>query len=323
MSSTWRTSGPPKEAKRRARKGANRTPSPRGREGWPCYESSVRYGFLTSTRFKDLYEDDLLAANELIRRGHTVTPVIWTQTTIVAMNAFDVVVMRSPWDWFNLRPQFRAFLESLRALQARVVNTPSQLLEFADKTYLPRLQARGIAVVATSQVAPTELHRVPELLAQHGWSRAVLKPAFTANAVGARLFDASDAHRVLTELGTPSDGEPWLLQPFVPSIAQGELSFIFFGGVFSHAVRKRPRPNEWRVQSEYGGVSAPYFPSGSEVSEATELLLRSAPGTVYARVDAVEWEGKLHLMELELVEPELFFRHEPRAPARFADALSA
>ena len=283
----------------------------------------MRYGFITSTRFQDLYEDDLPAANELRRRGHTVTPLIWTQTTPVAMNAFDVVVMRSPWDWFNLKPQFRSFLLTLREVRARVVNTPTQLLEFADKTYLPRLQARGIAVVPTDQLAPTELHRVPELLAQHGWSRAVLKPAFTANAAGARLFDASDAPRVLTELGAPSDGEPWLLQPFVPSIAQGELSFIFFGGVFSHAVHKRPRPNEWRVQSEYGGESAPWLPSASEVSEATGLLLSSAPGTVYARVDTVEWEGKLHLMELELVEPELFFRHEPRAPARFADALGS
>ena len=98
---------------------------------------------------------------------------------------------------------------------------------------------------------------------------------------------------------------------------------LFFGGLFSHAVRKKPRANEWRVQHDYGGESAPYAPSTGEVSEATLLLQRSAPGTVYARVDAVEWEGRLHLMELEVVEPELFFRHSARAPALFADALGA
>jgi glutathione synthase/RimK-type ligase-like ATP-grasp enzyme len=278
----------------------------------------VRYGFLTATRFKDLYEDDLLAAGELVRRGHTVTPVIWTEASVETLNGFDVLVMRSPWDWFNLRPQFRAFLERLRLVRARVVNRPDQLLAFADKTYLARLQAQGLAVVPTEQLAASELHRVPQVLAERGWSRAVLKPAFTANAVGARLFEAGQAERVVGEL---VGDEPWLLQPFVPSIAKGELSFVFFGGVFSHAVRKRPRADEWRVQHEYGGESAVHAASPQEIAEATSLLQRAAPGTVYARVDAVEWQGKLHLMELEVVEPELFFRHEPRSPARFADAL--
>lgn len=283
----------------------------------------MRIAFLTSTHFADLYEDDQLAADELRRRGHTVSPLIWTECTVDQMNAFELVVMRTPWDWFHHRALFRSFLERLRQVTSRVVNAPAQLLEFADKTYLPRLQAAGVSVVPTEQLAATELGRVPKLLSERGWKRAVLKPAFTANAVGARRFDAGDAARVLADLGAPGDGEPWLLQPFIPSIAEGELSFIFFGGVFSHAVRKRPKPDEWRVQHEYGGQSAPHLASAQEIAEATVLLQRSAPGTSYGRVDAVSWEGKLHLMELELVEPELFFRHAPRAPARFADALGA
>lgn len=281
----------------------------------------MNIAFLTATRFADLYEDDRLVADELRRRGHAVSPVIWNACTVEQLNAFDLVVMRTPWDWFNHRAQFRAFLEKLPAVKSRVVNAPAQLLEFADKTYLPRLQAAGIAVVPTEQLAPSELHRVPSLLAQRGWKRAVLKPAFTANAVGARLFEHAEAARVLAEIGTPSDDEPWLLQPFIPSIAEGELSFIFFGGVFSHAVRKVPKANDWRVQEFYGGVSAPHVPSAHEIEQATSLLRRAAPGSSYGRVDAVNIDGTLHVMEFELVEPELFFRHEPRAPARFADVL--
>ena len=284
-------------------------------------ERPVRYGFLTSARLHDLYEDDRLASAELIRRGHTVTPLIWTEPN--DLDALDVIVMRTPWDWFHHRAPFRAQLEALGSVRARVVNTAAQMLAFADKTYLARLQAAGVSVVPTEQLASTELHRVAEVLAQRGWAKAVLKPAFTANAIGARRFDAADLSRVLAEIGTSPAGEPWLLQPFVPSIADGELSFIFFGGVFSHAVRKRPRADEWRVQHDYGGESAPYVPSSMEIAEATELLSRSVPGTVYARVDAVEWQGRLHLMELEVVEPELFFRHSARAPVLFADALGA
>lgn len=244
---------------------------------------------------------------------------MWTESP--SLNAHDLLVMRTPWDWFHHREQFREFLQSLASARARVVNAPAQLLEFADKTYLPKLQAKGVAVVPTEQLAYEELPRVPELIAKHGWTKAVLKPAFTANAVGAHLFDASSARAVLTELSSPQEAAPWLLQPFIPSIAEGELSFIFFQGVFSHAVRKTPKSNEWRVQHEYGGESAPYSPGATEVAQATELLAQAAPGTSYGRVDAVSWNGKLHLMELELVEPELFFRHAPRSPALFADAL--
>ena len=279
----------------------------------------MRIGFITSAKLRDLYDDDRLAAEELRRRGHHVEPLVWTESP--SLNAHDVLVMRSPWDWFHHRRQFREFLESLQNAKARVVNLPAQLLEFADKTYLSKLQAKGVAVVPTEQLSYADLPRVPELVAKHGWTRAVLKPAFTANAVGAHLFEASYARAVLTELISPQEAAPWLLQPFVPSIAEGELSFIFFGGVFSHAVRKKPKSNEWRVQHEYGGESAPYSPGASEVTQATEILEQAAPGTVYARVDAVSWNGKLHLMELELVEPELFFRHAPRSPALFADAL--
>lgn len=276
--------------------------------------------FITCARFADLYEDDRLAVAELARRGHTVRPLVWTAPH--RLDDFDVVVMRSPWDWFHRRAEFRRFLEALQHTSARVVNDAGCMLEFADKLYLPRLAERGVDVVPTVALLLSELGQVPGLLGERGWSRAVLKPAFTANAVGARRFEASDAARVVGEVqAAAADDEAWLLQPFVPSITEGELSFVFFGGVFSHAVKKRPPTGEWRVQHEYGGVSAPFTPDAQQVQEATRLLARAAPGTTYARVDAVELDGRLHLMELEVVEPELFFRHDPAAPARFADAL--
>lgn len=283
----------------------------------------VRIAFLTSSQLAGLYEDDLLAARELEAQGHQVRPVVWTDTAPSELDAFDVVVMRTPWDWFHRRQEFRRYLHALRTTRARVVNAPQLMLDFADKTYLPRLAAHGVDVVPSELLRADELHRVPTLLTTRGWERAVLKPAFTANAVGAHLFSAGDATRVLDAVRAvaPPPDEPFLLQPFVPSIAQGELSFVFFGGRFSHGVKKLPRAGDWRVQHDYGGVSAPFTPSAQEVSEATQLLAQSAPGSVYARVDAVEWKGRLHLMELEVVEPELFFRHEPAASARFAAAL--
>jgi glutathione synthase/RimK-type ligase-like ATP-grasp enzyme len=284
----------------------------------------VRIGFVTCLAFADLYEDDRLAADALRRRGHEVAPVIWTEVTPEALDAFDVLVMRSPWDWFRLRARFREFLQVLSRTRAKVLNRPALLLEFADKTYLPKLLARGVDVVPTVQLARAELSRVASLLAERRWDRAVLKPAFTANAVGAHRFEAGDVSRVVAEATRDADVDCWLLQPFVPAITEGERSFIFFGDQFSHAVRKRPRAGEWRVQHEYGGAAEPWSPTQLELDQATAILRAAVPGgSTYARVDVVPWEGRLHLMELELVEPELFFRHEPRAAERFADAVLA
>jgi glutathione synthase/RimK-type ligase-like ATP-grasp enzyme len=284
----------------------------------------VRIGFITSRDLPDLYEDDRLAADELRRRGHEVSPLIWTEARPEDLHAFDALVMRSPWDWFQHRARFRAFLDALFRARTHVVNRPALLLEFADKTYLSRLAARGFDVVPTVQLTREALTTVPTILAERGWDRAVLKPAFTANAVGAHRFDAADAASIVAAARGADDTEPWLLQPFIPAIADGELSFIFFGDRFSHAVKKRPRAGEWRVQHEYGGDALPVEATQRESNQAAALLAGAASGgTVYARVDVVPWGGRLHLMELELVEPELFFRHEASAAERFADALLA
>ena len=279
----------------------------------------MHYGFVTFDGFPALYEDELPAVRELEARGHRVTPVDWEAPR---PDGLDALVMRNPWNWFKKRDAFRAYLESLRG--SRVVNDAQTMRAFADKTYLPRLEAQGLPVVPSVQLTRETLDEVPRQLHDRGWTRAVLKPAFTANAYGAHRFDAAQAvttvERVKAEAAA---GEVYLLQPFIPSVAEGERSFVFFGGAFSHAVQKVPPAGEWRVQHEYGGKARPFGPKPRETRQAAELLEAAAPGTTYARVDCVEWNGRLHLMELEVVEPELFFRTDASAPARFATALEA
>lgn len=278
----------------------------------------VRVGLLTSKRYASYYEDETHLVNALTARKVHVEPVVWNE----AFQArYDVLVMRTPWDWMAHRQQFRSFLEELRTSPARVFNAPEMMQRYADKRYLAELAAAGLDVIPTQQLETSELPSVPDRLAELGWARAVLKPAFTANAVGARQFEAVDAARVVTELTPLPAGEPWLLQPFVPAISEGERSFVFFGGEFSHGVLKRPVPGEWRVQHDYGGVAEPWTPTREALTQARALLEKAAPGTLYARVDAVPYEGRLCLMELEVVEPELFFRVDAQAAGRFVDAL--
>lgn len=234
------------------------------------------------------------------------------------------LVVRSPWDWYHHRDAFRRFLASLHAAPCPVFNPPALLERFADKTYFRHLDALGVDTVPTDFFTPDRLDEVPGVLARRGWEKAVLKPSFTANADGAHRFEAGRVHEVLADARRAAIDSEWMLQPFLDEVVrQGEWSLVFFAGGFSHAVRKRPAPGDFRVQAEHGGSSELRAPPAHVFAAATLAVQRAAPDALYARVDGVEHGTRLRLMELEVVEPQLFFRLHPPAADAFADALVA
>ncbi len=115
-----------------------------------------------------------------------------------------------------------------------------------------------------------------------------------------------------------------MVQPYLEELVRkGEWSLVFLGGRFSHAVLKRPAPGDFRVQKEFGGRLVPAEPTSQAIEEAQAILAAAPKPHLYARVDAVEIEGRLVLVELEMIEPELFFWADPAAPLRFVEALEA
>ena len=118
-------------------------------------------------------------------------------------------------------------------------------------------------------------------------------------------------------------GEDVLIQPFVSSIKTiGEYSFIFFGGKFSHGIIKTPKDGEFRIQEEHGGHVKKYEPSNEELVQVKTILAFLKYPCLYARVDVVKVENKFELMELELIEPELFFRFSENGERKLIEALS-
>jgi glutathione synthase/RimK-type ligase-like ATP-grasp enzyme len=115
-----------------------------------------------------------------------------------------------------------------------------------------------------------------------------------------------------------------LVQAFAPEIERsGEWSFVFFGGAFSHAVLKRPAPGDFRVQTELGGSAVPLDPPPALLDQAATVMGKVQGRWLYARVDGIERDGRLVVLELEMIEPFLFLGQDPQAPARFADAILA
>jgi len=261
-------------------------------------------------------ETHLLTA-ELATRGVGHRVLRWTDPEVG--EGADLVVVRTPWDYIH---RCEEFLAACRRPAAPVLNPPDVLAWNAHKGYLVELAAAGVPVVPTRLVRAGE---GAELAGAEQDVTLVVKPAVSSGSRGAERFGPGDraAEAHLAHLVADRDA---LVQPYVASVAeQGERSLIFLGGEFSHAVDKVPAEGDYRVQEMYGGSYRAHVPTGAERAAAERALAAapSASGLLYARVDLVDGAGGPEVMELELIEPELFLGFEAAAPRRLAELIAA
>lgn len=233
---------------------------------------------------------------------------------------WPLVVVRTPWDYFRRLPEFLAWAERTRRL-ARFVN-PYEVIDWnSHKQYLRGLAEAGIATVPTLWLD----HGCGDArarLAARGWGEVVVKPAVSIGAIGALRAEALDPACLEHLDRLVAEGDV-MVQPFVASVAEaGEVSLVYFGGRFSHAIRKQPAPGDFRVQDMYGGTVHPHQPTAAELAVADAVLARTPAPTTYARIDLVEFDGAPALMEAELIEPELFLGATPEAAMNFARVLA-
>lgn len=239
--------------------------------------------------------EDALVADALRREGVEAERVPWTRD--VPWGAFDLAMVRTTWDYTERLDDFLAWAD--RAAAATRLWNPARVIRWnAHKSYLLDLEARGVPVVPTRLVRRGSAARLDEIAA--GWGEVVVKAAVDAGAARAWRGPASEGQASLDAILAERDA---LVQPFVPEVAsEGESSLVFFDGVFSHAVRKRPAPGDWRVQAQWGGVHAAVEPTSAELRVAEAALAAVGAETLHARVDLLA--GRL--IELELIEPYLF-----------------
>lgn len=233
---------------------------------------------------------------------------------------YPLVVLRTPWDYFRHLDEFLAWAASVDA-GTQLVN-PRALLEWnSHKAYLRDLAAQGVPTIPTLWLQQSAADGVGQMLAQ-GWAQVVVKPTVSIGAIGAMLGEATDpalqAH--LRHLLATGDV---MVQPYIESIAEaGELSLIYFGGRYSHAIRKRPKAGDYRVQDMYGGRNEPDEPGADALALGEQVLGQVPLPTAYVRVDMVWFGGVWCLMELELIDPELFFPLAPASAAAFAQEIA-
>jgi glutathione synthase/RimK-type ligase-like ATP-grasp enzyme len=261
-----------------------------------------------------------LLVDALTERGVRADVVPWGAGT--DWTTAGLTVIRSPWDYTEQPGDFLGWARAA-ATSAPVVNPPTVLTWNAHKGYLAELAAAGVRVVPTTfarrGVSADEL-----VAALDGFDdEVVVKPAVSAGAVGV-LRAPADAPETLAHLRELTAAGDAMVQPFVESVVtRGETSVLLFGGAHSHTVRKVPAEGDFRVQTVYGAQTVQVEPTAAELALAGAALA-AVPGEVtYARVDLVEVDGAPALMELELIEPELFLPYAPGSAGRLADHLVA
>ena len=287
---------------------------------------------LTEERYRDpdpadwyqaqIAREEGLLAEALAARGLAAARRPWSDPT-VDWRRCRSALFRSTWDYFDRFVEFSPWLERVSAC-TRLFNHAGLIRWNIDKRYLGELAEKGVAIVPTRFVERGEAAPLADVMDARGWAEAVFKPVVSG---AARL-----THRVRRErLGEHEAlfarcvaAEAMMVQAFEPAILdEGELSLVVIAGRTTHAVRKTPRAGDFRVQDDHGGSVQPHQASAAERAFAEAAVAACPSPPLYARVDMVRGaDGDLRLMELELVEPELFFRFHPPAAQALAAAIA-
>lgn len=290
-------------------------------------DGSIRIGIVTGTAAPSLTDDGVALRGALEQRGYEADPVVWSDD--VDWSGFDVLLVRSCWEYHEDADRFLSWLDTVERRCDVVINDPEIVRWNIHKSYLRDLADAGVAVAPTAYVDAGSDVDLADVADRHGWSDVVVKPAVGTSSVGVWRTAAPgspDARRRFRDARRTGD---LLVQQFLPQIDEGEFSFVFFAGEFSHATRSVPADGEFRAHHIYGGTAGPYDPDGSLVSQARTALSAAADvcsvdptAFVYARVDGVATADTFRLLELELIEPYLGLTRSEGVVDRFADAIT-
>jgi glutathione synthase/RimK-type ligase-like ATP-grasp enzyme len=255
-------------------------------------------------------------ADALRRGGFEVEPRPWSEPG--DLKGFDVVMPLVAWGYHLDSLRWHGLLDRLESEGRKVLNPVSLLRWNSDKRYLAELDGKGIAVIPTRVAESMDEAALSQARVEFG-EELVIKPPVSASADGTHRLGAHDP------LPEDSRGRPMMIQPFLRSVAdEGEYSIMLFGGEFSHAIVKRPKAGDYRVQPHLGGTEQPCPPPPRSIDLAKAALAAAPAEAAYARVDMVrDGSGALAIIELELIEPSLWLQHAPDGGQSFVSAVAA
>ena len=287
---------------------------------------------LTDSRYEnptesDWYIDQVLLEDDLVKialeqKGLTVIKKAWDAPDFDWSNC-NYAIFRTTWDYFERYDEFFLWFTKTQK-RLKFINSPEVIYWNLDKHYLKDIQKEQVNIPPTLFIEKGAKETLANLFSKTSWDKAVLKPAIAGAARETFLVSALNQNLHEYDLQRLISQEAMLFQEFQYRIQeQGEVSLIMIGGEYSHAVLKKAKKGDFRVQDDFGGTVEEYQPQQIEIDFATKALAACPHKTLYARVDVFyDNNNTLALGELELIEPELWFRNYPKAATNLATIIA-
>jgi glutathione synthase/RimK-type ligase-like ATP-grasp enzyme len=268
-----------------------------------------------------LLEDNILI-EAIQKQGLNARRVAWDDSTF-DWSKTSLAVIRATWDYFHRIDEFKKWLLKVKE-QTTLVNPYSTINWNLDKRYLRDLSNRDVNIPETQFIEQGDKRSLSNICTQTGWNKWVLKPAISGAARHTYLIDNGSINRHESLFKELVMKETMLLQRYQPSVTElGEWTLVLINGKYTHAVLKKAKPGDFRVQDDFGGTVHDHIATPEEIAFAEKAMSVVNPVPMYGRVDIIrDVNGNLAVQELELIEPELWFRNCPQAATLLAGHLA-
>ncbi|WP_284461561.1 hypothetical protein [Chryseobacterium sp.] len=266
-------------------------------------------------------DEDTELISFLKDKGLDVVPSIWNDKN-ADWSSFDVAIIKSPWDYHNHLNEFLSWLDQLEKLGVKVLN-PVEIIKWnSDKHYLGDLVKKELPVIPAEYLKKGSSFD-KRFFDYFNADKLVVKPCVSAGAQNTITVDRNNFNERSKEIDKLLEEQDYMVQPFVEEIKNGEWSFLFFNGKYSHCSLKTPKEGDFRVQHYHGGSISYPTPDPLHIEQAGTYLKSLPQPTLYARVDGVLIDNSFKLMELELIEPYLFLNGDTLLLENYYQALLA
>lgn len=272
--------------------------------------STKSIALLTCDGYEKYKKEDAAIIRAAKYLGREIESVIWNEP-FIDWNKYKAVIVRSTWDYCkdqNLT-KFFSVLRKIAQRGIKILNPLSTLIWNSHKSYLKDLTNAGISCIDTVFVKKENLTLINEILLEKRWTDCVIKPVVSAGGYNTFHFSVQTAHKIIAECQKMDIAE-WMIQPFMQEVVEeGEWSFVMLRGKCVKTVLKKPAASNFLVNEGHGGHHQSVLPPSWMIRSVERIssIANSIHHTVYSRVDVIRRGETLQLMELEAIEPLLYF----------------
>lgn len=275
---------------------------------------------VTFSKLPKLFGSDNLLIDPFKKHGFKPLAVPWDKRDVSWEN-FDLVILRSCWNYHTRIPEFHDWLNKLESLKVNLWNPVNVIRWNMNKKYLLDLEKKGVPIIPTLLFNKEAIKDIRQLIDKKRWKEVVIKPAIGASAYKILKVNSRQIDSQLPYMEKVLQETEIIIQPFMEEvITMGEFSFVFINKKYSHAVLKKPKKDEFRSQIEFGGTELAVKPPPQLISQTQQAIDKIKSSLLYTRIDGLNIDGKLQIMEMELIEPDLFFKTNKNAVEKFVEA---